>query len=151
MVPLALTRPERRLAAGAAVAACIPACVAAVSLLGWCIGAAEDELLGATLVGLALFAPTWMALAAGLRLAGSVREAWMDTRALPRPAVALCLAAPLVILTTSYERLEVLDPWRWASLLPALAARLVLAALASTLRRRWRRRGVSRWSASPLR
>ena len=146
MVPLALNATERRLAAVAAMAACLAGVVAAGYVLAWCFAASDEELLGATIVGLALFTPTWASVAAGIRLAGRVRAPWMDTRSLPRPTLVMVLAAPLVIATTAYEELGMADAWRWASLLPAPAALLALAAFASTLWRRLRRRDAARWS-----
>ena len=149
MVPLALTPTERRLAAIAAVTACLAGLVAAAYVLDWCLAATDEALLGATIVGLALLTPTWISVAAGVRLATRVHEPWMDTRSLPRPTLAMILAAPLVIATTTYGQLGPADGRRWASLLPAVAAALALTALLSTLWRRLRRRDATRWT--PLR
>ena len=151
MVPLALTSVERRLLAAAAIPACLAGTVALGYALAWCLAAAEDELLGTVLLSIVGFAPTWIVAAAGLRLGSRLRGGWVDTRSLPWPTGVLVLGAPLVVLTTRYEALATTDPWRWASVLPAVSAVLALALLGSTFRRRWGRLHGSRWSPTPQR
>lgn len=147
MVPLALTSVERRLVAASVIPACLAGTVATGYAITWSIGAQQDQLLAAVLAAAVGFAPTWVVLAAGLRLGGRLREPWFDTRALPRPALVLSIAAPLVPATTAYDTLSPVDPWRWASILPVVSATFALAAIASTLNRRWQRRSGRRWSA----
>jgi hypothetical protein len=146
VLPLALTLAERRLVTASVVPACATGAVAGAYAISWSIAAPDDELFGMVVLTLIGFAPAWIVLAAGLRLARWLRGPWMDSSSLPLPTIVLALASPLVVATTAYDALGPADPWRWVSLLPVLSTLLALAAVASTLRRRWRRRDQRRWS-----
>jgi hypothetical protein len=148
MVPLALTRTERRLVK----ASVAPSIVAAVVALGyamvWYFSQAGPDDRWLVLVFCTLgYLPVWIALAAALRILGDLRaSSWMDTRELAPATGIFALCAILTIFTTEYHHLEPSAPWLWASMMPAVSAGLVGAAWGMSLMRRWKRRDQSRWT-----
>lgn len=148
MVPLALTRTERRLVKASVAPSIAAAVVAFGYAMVWYFSQAGPDDRWLVLLFCTLgYLPIWIACAAALRILGDLRASpWMDTRELAPATGIFALCAILTIFTTDYHLLGPSAPWLWASMMPAVSAVLVAGAWGSSLLRRRRRRDQSRWT-----